>query len=71
MGYSFDDLTFGELFDRNGLLVVRCERCRRERHHRARDLLLPRSRYVTSIRFRCKVCGRTTRTVLPYTPLLH
>lgn len=71
MGHVLDYLTFGELVDRNGMLVVRCERCQRERHQRARDLPVPRSRYVTALRFRCKVCGRVSRTVLPYTPLLH
>lgn len=71
MGHGLDDLTFGELYDRNGLLVVRCDRCKRERHHRARELLVPRSRYVISMRFRCKVCSRVSRAVFPYTPLLH
>lgn len=71
MGRAFDDLTFGELFDRRGLLVVRCERCRREKHHLARELLAPRSRYVIAMRFRCKVCGRPSRTFFPYIPLLH
>lgn len=69
MRNAFDDLTFGELFDRNGLLIARCERCCRERHHFARELLVPRSRYVASMRFRCKVCRRLSRTVLLYTPL--
>lgn len=71
MGRVLDYLTFGELVDRNGLLVVRCNRCNRERHHRARELQVPRGRYVTALRFRCKVCGRVSRNVLPYAPLLH
>lgn len=71
MGRVLDELTFGELFDRNGLLIIRCERCRRERHQLARELLVPRSRYVVSMRFRCKVCGRASRSFLPFIPLLH
>jgi len=61
MGDGTDYLTCGELADYNGMLVVSCERCRRESHCYVAELRKPRSMYVTSLRFRCRLCRRVSR----------
>lgn len=69
MGNGSDFLTVGELSDYEGLVVIRCERCRRERHMPADKLRKPRSTYVMNLRFRCAVCRRISRHIEAFTKL--
>ena len=71
MGDAMEYLTCGEFADYNGMLVVTCERCRRESHCYMTRLRKPRSTHVSSLRFRCKVCRRVSRTVKAFTPLRY